>query len=312
MGIVYDAATGTIAIAGLDSRHQSVTVETLALTPPTPDELQLFWGRGLPQRDSDPELGMLEQAISRLFPDICTNNVLIAVPTAPGDPDFPEEVRPPCAILGQDSPLLKTFCSLAIAGEIVFVSTVLDPDASGDRFALRSVPESGREERPLPPSPLFVRHDLLMACTALITGAAPSPQRAAGVAALIAAWPSAYVYWSSFGRVFSSGDIIQTMRLGQSRTYVISGTETFSVRWNPTRNAEIVDEVALEHALAMSRHGYLREVDALKIALVSLSKTLGITVGCSSTRADSQKSPYTEVWPPREPFIWAMDLVCRL
>jgi hypothetical protein len=131
------------------------------------------------------------------------------------------------------------------------------------------------------------------------------------MAALLAAWPSSYSYWSSFGRMFSSMDIVYALRAGQTRTYLGADSEFVGVRWNSRRKAEIVDEVAMEHALAMQKHTHLHEQDALKVALVAVAKTLGITVTCRSKRIDAMQSKYTEVWPPREPYLWAMDLVRR-
>jgi hypothetical protein len=309
LGIVHDAAAGTVALAGLDSQRQSLTVEALPLSSCNREELGLFWGRGVPQKVVDPELVVLEQAIGRLCPDFRSTVALFAVPSEHPDSGFAEDVRPPLAVIEPKSPLLKVFYALATSARVAFVSTVLNTSDPASRIAVRRVPQAELPEGPIPQSPLFLKHDVLMACTTLLTDAPASSGRAAAMAALIAAWPSAYSYWSSFGRMFSSMDIIYALRAGQSRTYLGTSSETVTARWNPRRNAEIVVDVALEHALAMQKHAYLPEADALKLALVSLARTLGITVACSSKRADSLKATYREVWPPREPFVWAMDLV---
>jgi hypothetical protein len=199
--------------------------------------------------------------------------------------------------------------ALATSGRVVFLSTVLNLDDPNSLIGVRRVPESELAEELRPRLPFFLKHDMLMACTELLTDAPATSGRAAAMAALIAAWPSSYSYWSSFGRMFSSGDIISCLRTGQSRTLLGTHSELVAVRWNPRRNEEIVDEVALEHALGMQMHNHLQEEDALKAALVRLGKVLGITVTCSSKRADARKSKFTEVWPPREPYVWAMDLV---
>jgi hypothetical protein len=307
LGVVY--AAGKVALASLDSRRKSLTVETLPLSPCNREQLGLFWGSAVPQEASDPELEMLAQAIGRLCPDVLPIVVLFAVSSEHPDPGFAEEARPPLAVIEPKSPLLKVLYALATSAHAAFVSTVLNTNDPDSRIAVRRVPQAELAEGPMPLSPLFLKHDLLMACTTLLSEAPASSERAAAMAALIAGWPSAYSYWSSFGRMYSSMDIITALRLGQSRTYLMANSEVVTIRWNPRRNAEIVDEIAFEHAHAMQKHGHLSETDALKLALVSLAKTLGLTVACSSTRADSTKSTYREVWPPREPFVWAMDLV---
>jgi len=311
LGVVYDAASGTVALAGLDSQRQSLSVQTLPLSSVNWEELGLFWGRGVPQEPRDPELEMLAQAIDRLCPDVLPILVLFAVPGLQPDPGFAEGVRPPLAVIEPGSPLLKVLYAMVTSGVVTFVSTILDTSDPDSRIAVRRVPPDELPEGRMPQSPLFLSHDVLMACTTLLTDAPASCRRAAAMAALIAAWPSAYSYWSSFGRMFSSVDIISSLRRGESRCNIVTSSEFVTVRWNPRRNAEIVDDVALEYALAMQKHVHLTEADALKVALVSLCRTLGITVACSSTRADSLKATYREVWPPREPFVWAMDLVCQ-
>jgi hypothetical protein len=310
LGVVHDVAAGTVALAGLDSQRQSLTVKSLPLSPCNREELGLFWGRGVPQEAVDPELDVLEQAIGRLCPNDRSTVALIAVPGVYPDTGFAEGERPPFAVIEPRSPLLKVFYALATSSRAAFVSTVLNTSDPDSRIAVRRVPQAELPEGPMPQSPLFLKHDLLMACTTLLTDAPASSCRAAAFAALIAAWPSAYSYWSSFGRMFSSADIIAVLRRGQSRTYLGADSECVTVRWNPRRNAEILAmDVALEHALAVQKHVHLPEADALKLALVSLARTLGITVACASRRADSLKATYREVWPPREPFVWAMDLV---
>jgi hypothetical protein len=309
VGVVVDAAAGVVALAGLDSERGSLTVELIRLSSLNTRELAYFRGEGdgIPERFDDPELQKLHLLISKLCGSHAPVSVLLTAPTVLPDPDFDESVRPPLAVIEPNSPLLKVILAFAMSGLVTFISTVLNYDDPNSRIAVRQVPEAQLTEGTQ--SPLFLKHDLLMACTALLTDAPVSTSRAAAMAALIGAWPSSYSYWSSFGRMFSSMDIVTALRAGQSRTYLVCASETICARWNSRRNAEIVDEVALEHASAIQKHAYLPEEDALKVALISLGRAVGITVTCSSNRADAVKSKYTEVWPPREPLVWVVDMV---
>jgi hypothetical protein len=310
LGVVHDPAAEAVTLASLDSEGRLLVVETVPLSSMDPGQLRLFWGEEVPETSrNDQELRVLEQAIRRLCPDHFPIPVLLAAPVVQPDPAFAPGEHPALAVFEPGSPLLKVLFALVTSGRVGFVATVLNCDDPGSRIAVRRAPEAELAESLRPQWPLFLEHDVLTACTALLTDAPVSPARAAAMAALIAAWPSAYSYWSSFGRMFSSMDVISVLRNGQSRTYLGTGSEFIGVRWNPRRNAEIVDDVALEHALAMQKHAFLREADALKMALVSVAKALGITVTCTSKRADATKSRYVEVWPPREPFAWAMDMI---
>jgi hypothetical protein len=310
LGIVKDDKTGVVALAGLDSRRQSLTVETVTLSPVNEAGLGAFWGNGSPEKEDDPELRIVEQVICRRCPDpYLPLSVLLAVPIVHPDPDFAEK-PPPLAVIERISPLLKVLLALVRLERVVFLATVENTNDPNSRIAVRRAPDT--EVTGPQQWPLLLQDGVLMACTALLTGALASSTHAAAMGALIAAWPSSYSYWSSFGRMFSSMDIITALRAGQSRTYLhASSSEIVAVRWNSRRNSEILDEIALEHALAMQKHAHLSEGDALKMALVSLGRALGITVTCSSTRSDAVKSKYTEVWPPRQPFLWAMDKVCQ-
>ena len=309
LGVVHDSVAGIVAAASLDCERRSLIAKTFPLSSLGLDELGLFRGDGPPESCDDPEVQELSQTMYQLCRGKVPMAVLIAVPAVLPDPDFPQGQQPPLAIFEPSSALLKVMFVVATSGYASCLSTVINHDDLHSRIAVRQVPEAQRAEHRLPRSTLYLNHDLLMACTALLTDGGASLPRAAAMAALIAAWPSSYSYWSSFGRMFSSVDIVCALRAGQTRTYLGADSEFVGVRWNSRRKAEIVDEVAMEHALAMQKHTHLHEHDALKVALVAVAKTLGITVTCRSKRIDAMQSKYTEVWPPREPHLWAMDLV---
>jgi hypothetical protein len=309
IGVVHDPAGGTVTLAALDNERRSLSVETMPLSSPNSAELRLFWGKGVPESNNDREQESLMRLLHQLCPRSGPVSVLLAVPRVLPDPNFDESEQPPLAILESRSAVLKALFALVVSGQIGLLATVLNVEDPRSRIAVRWAPDGDLAANPRARSPLLVGNDLLLACTALLIDGPPSAARVASMAALIAGWPSAYSYWSSFGRMFSSMDIITALRNGQSRTYLVTASETVAVRWNPRRNAEIVDDVAIEHALAIQEYAHLHEEDALKVALVATAKALGITVTCTSKRVDAVKSRYTEVWPPREPFLWAVDLV---
>src|SRR5689334_6575891 len=81
LGIVHDLATGTIALAGLDAERLLLTAETAPASGTSQNELNLFWGKGMPQKPGGPELQALERVIRMLCPAGRPARVLLAVPT---------------------------------------------------------------------------------------------------------------------------------------------------------------------------------------------------------------------------------------
>lgn len=148
-----------------------------------------------------------------------------------------------------------------------------------------------------------------MACSKLLTTQQPSLKQLAGVAALLAKWTSAYSYWSSFGRVQSPQDLVEFMRRQQSRSYVSSASEIYGVRKRPKKPYPNAPQIPLEFALAMQKHKDLEEHDALKVALAHVCNVVEITLTCHSTRADSVKPEYTQVWPLPKAYSWALDQI---
>lgn len=304
VGVVHDPVGGTITLAALANERRSLTVETIPLSLPTSTELGLFWGKEVQKNNIDPEHEKLTRLMCQLCSDSGPVSVLLAVPRVVPDPSFDESEQPPFTILEPNSAVLKALFSLVTSGYVGLLATVLDVNNPHSRIAVRWAPDRELSANRRVRSPRLLENELLLACTALLAEGSPSPARVASMAALIAAWPSAYSYWSSFGRMFSSMDIVTALRAGQSRTYLGTGSETVAVRWNPRRNAEIVDFVVIEHALAMQNYAHLHEENALKVALVATAKALGITVTCTSKRVGhSEISLYRGLAAARAVFV---------
>ncbi|MCK5830751.1 MAG: hypothetical protein KAH20_10670 [Methylococcales bacterium] len=134
-------------------------------------------------------------------------------------------------------------------------------------------------------------------------------KQVAGVGALLAKWTSANSYWSSFGRVQSSHDLMVFMQSPQSRTYVGSASEFYGIRKRPGKTYPNIPQIPLEFALAMQHNKDLLEHDALKVALVRVCKLIGITLTCHSKRIGSEKAEYSQVWPPPKEYMWALSQI---
>jgi hypothetical protein len=308
-GAVQESSGKAISLAVLDEHRKSVEIRKFSVSPSTREDALSFRG----ERNGYPDFGEDFRDIARFVELSCRNvtvfRILFAVPEISPDPNFPKPYAPPCAILDKDAVILKLSFLFAQLGLIAFVRTVLNTDDPDSKIALRPFLAEGDQEYLKQRQPFFVAQNVLTACSGLLLDGPVSAEHVAGVAALLAKWTSAYGYWTSFGRVFSSGDILTFMRSQNSRTYVTSASEDYGIRKRPGKIYENAHEIPIEFALAMQNHKELSENDALKVAVMRVCKFSGITLTCHSKRSDLEKPEYTQVWPVPKEYAWVLDRI---
>ena len=92
-----------------------------------------------------------------------------------------------------------------------------------------------------------------------------------------------YLYFTSIGRVHSSGDILFFIKnqLRESRVVTPSG-DVYSIELTPSTSMSNIDDIPLEYALAMKKYEYLQENDRLKMALLEICRSWKLQLSCSN------------------------------
>jgi len=308
IGVVPSHLADTINLAILDENQESLSFQSFDILPLTKEDVLFLRGKKGEHFDFGEDFNQIKRFIELHCRDASVIQVLLAVPEIYPDPGFPKHLAPPFSIFDTQSILLKLSFLLAQLGLIVFTRTVLP----NSRIALRPFPAEGERSNLWQRQPFYLTEDVLIACSELLTNKQPSLTQVAGVGALLAKWTSAYSYWSSFGRVQSSQDLVEFMRSSQSRTYVSSASESYGIRKSPRKTYLNTPQIPLEFALVMQHHKNLPEHDALKVALAHVCKLVGITLTCHSQRIGAEKAEYTQVWPPPKDYSWALDKIVSI
>ena len=198
-----------------------------------------------------------------------------------------DPTAPPCVLLDKESIFLKVAIFLASKGYIALMSTFLDEDG---RVLLSHIPERLEHVSLRAYRPKYLNQNLARCYADFLLGFCKSSEHAALVAALIAKNRGAYYYWSSFGRVQSSQDVLLYLRIKQDGpTCVYSSNETYFISSHQSTKKESIETIPLEYAVAVKRYENLGENDAIKAALIHVCKLWNISLRCTSFRDDAEE-----------------------
>jgi hypothetical protein len=261
-----------------------VASQSFVIQPSPVSEYLVNTGDGL-QFYQTPELDRVSEFIERHVPRGSSVHLLAEAESLFS---FKEEGDTPAAVFSADSILFKVLSFVCFQG-------------LGVQFAYYEVPErrsivahyaSAHPDNPsetVPNQPRFLYRGTSAAYCELLFDVPASSERASATAALIARNHGSYYYWSSFAEPPSSGDLVLYLRNGQRKMLVGSAHEQFSIQVPRIREGleGVIDDVALEYALAQKQWASLGETNASKAALVHVSKQIGCQIRCYSNRADA-------------------------
>jgi hypothetical protein len=294
MGLVQGATSATVSAAILDNRLKEIVAESFLLDEAPIGDYLVNTGHGT-EFVQTPDLDQVAEFLTRHIPRSSSVGLLVETPTVL---PFADQGDTPAAVFPANSVLFKFLCFLGFQG-------------LGVTFAYYEVPERQRVvahyvkahpdklSEAVPNQARFLTTGISSAYCALLFDVPLSPERSAGVAALIAKNHGSYYYWSSAGSPPSAGDIAYYLRRGEQRLLVGSGAETFSIRVRKIREGfeDALEDVVLEYALAQKQWAQIGDNDASKAALIHVSKTFNFDIRCYSNRADATERDPRLVYP---------------
>jgi hypothetical protein len=214
---------------------------------------------------------------------------------------LPNKGETPAAVFPLNSVLFKLLCSLCFQGFVLSFAYYEVPER--ESIVAHYVTPQDASGTQILAQPRFLAKNISQAVGELLFDIQPSFEQSAAIAALLAKNHGVYYYWSSFGTPLSSGDIVYCLRAGTTQTRVGSATETFAMRLRRTREG-LEEDVPLEFALACKTWEHLGENDAIKAALVHVSKLFDFDIRCYSSRIDAKGRDPRLVYPLAKEDDW--------
>ena len=290
IGLVQGSTDATASVAILDNRLKEIVTGSFLLDQAPIGGYLIDAGRGI-EFVQTPDLDRVTAFLTRHIRQGSSVGLLVEAPRVI---PLPDKEDTPGAIFPLNSVLFKLLCFLSFQGfSLTFAYYEVPERQSLVAHYVKSTSGNGPEA--VPTQPRFLRKGLSSAYCDLLFDVLPSPEQSAAVSALIAKNHGSYYYWSSLGEPPSSGDIVDHLRLEQSRMLVVSTTEQFSVRVRKIR--EGLEDVPLEFALAQTQWAQLGKNDAAKAALIHVSKMFHFDIRCYSTRTDARERDPRLVYP---------------
>lgn len=284
IGLVADDNGNTVTAGILnDQSHEIVTQSFLMQAVPVSEYL-IKTSHGL-EFLATPELDRVSEFIERHVPHGSSVRLLAE---ADGLFPFQAEGDTPAAIFPADSAIFKVLCFLSLHGLGVQCAYYEVPE----RQSIVAHYVSAHPDKPsetVPNQPRFLVKGTSGAYGSLLYDVPSSPELAGVIGALIAKNHGSYYYWSSWGEPPSAADVVYYLSHGQRKMLVGSSHEQFSVQVPKIQDGleDVIDDVALEYALAQQQWASLGENNASKAALIHVSKRFGCQIRCYSTRADA-------------------------
>jgi hypothetical protein len=303
VGMIHGVEPGSLTIAVLNPESETISSDSFRLEP-IPLARYLQNQNGNLDFKWTEDLGPVHQFLSRHIPTDREIRVLVEAPTV-----LPFEDGTPAAVFPDTSSLFRVLCFICM-------------DGYGLQAAHYEVPEQQRlvahfvSASPDDPSsavlnqPRFLKNGTASAYCELLFGITPNPRQAAAVAALIAKNHGSYYYWTTTADAPSSGDIVQHLRIKQSKMLVVCGLSTVSMQIRTVE--EDIEDVALEYAIAQQRWAHLGSNDATKAALIYVSRKFNFDIRCYSTRVDAKERDPRMVFPLSPEDHWIAESIRSL
>jgi hypothetical protein len=289
VGIVEGPSPHTITV-GIVQDGTRITGAAFAVEPAHLHEYYVPQADGRHRYEMPPDLFQFGQFLNKTIPPGPRTRYLFEVPQAiRHPPDAYDAVPHP--ILPADSVILKVLVLLGVSDQVT-APFQADPQVQTAVLfpILRDTDLAHLRDR----SPRYLPRGICRAYGELLGLTCERPEHVAIVGALIAKNPGAFHYWSSIGRVQSSGDVLADLRHGGSGpTSVLSGAETYVTDYTAATVRDAIEEVPLEYAVTEKRYQHLGPNDAIKAALIHVCRQWRIDLRCSSQRADAN-DPDTE------------------
>lgn len=187
----------------------------------------------------------------------------------------------------------------------------------------------------LGPDPLFLGTGVGRAYADFLLSKPASLMQAAAAAAIAAVRPCIHAYLFSSGLVQSAQDIVvsieqycQHLETGRKADLhsVFSGSEVYTQRFTDETIIENLDKIPLAHAVVMQKYSHMGEREALKFALLAVSKKWKTELYCKNEKLENSLPPpagtdqdafcvrpeYLVYSPKRDPNDWFLPLLENL
>jgi hypothetical protein len=294
IGIVGGPTSRAASVAILDNARRSVVAASFFLEEAPPQEYLTDTAHGITFVET-PDCSPVTAFLTAHVPQGSSLGVLVEAPRVTS---LADKGKTPAAVFPRNSVLFKLLCSLCFQGFGLYFAYYEVPERESIVAHYVTSQDAGGTQ--ILAQPRFLAKNISQAFGELLFEIHPSVEQSAAIAALIAKNHGAYYYWSSFGTPPSSGDIVACLRSGTTRTLVGTPSEMFAMRFGRTREG-LEEDVPLEFALACKTWEHLGENDAIKAALVHVSKLFNFDIRCDSSRIDAQGRNPRLVYPlPKE------------
>jgi hypothetical protein len=282
VGIVEGPDPGSVSIGIADEAGGSVSGWSLTIENAELNDYYVIQPDGRARFEMPPDLGPLAEYLRSELGEGPEVSFLIEVPrTLPNPSDDPRGIPHP--VLATDSVILEVLVLLGVLG---YVAAPFQVNPERGLVVVFPILPDGEHAHLRAISPWYLSQGTCKAYAELLSLACEQPEHVAIVGALIAKNAGAFHYWSSIGRVQSSQDVVQDLRLGTG-TRVISAEEEYILEFTNETRHDAIEDLPLEYALAAKRYEHLGRNDAIKAALIQVCKEWRIVLRCRSHRRDA-------------------------
>jgi hypothetical protein len=231
IGIVSGPSDNSVSIGILKTSDQTITAQSFLIEPMDIESYFFISQHGPPRIKDLPDLRDIKSFLDTNILNPNRVQVLIELPTI-GSLSLDGAQPLPCALLSKDSIYLKVLAVLVTKGCIIW----MDLPTQQNNVVLTAIPNRPELAHLKSQQLRFLRQGVADAFADFLLGTCPSTEHTSAMAALLAKNKGAYYYWSSFGRVFSSQDVVVFMQNYAANllsslpaTRVVSGDEAFLI-----------------------------------------------------------------------------------
>lgn len=292
IGIVEGPNEGSVSIGIIDVRLKVISARSFPISKESFNNYFIQSDNGSFTMKANSDLSEIVNYFDTKILDPRKVQVLIEVPkVVPYPVDDPDSK--PCALLDYDSIFLKMVALLFVKR---YIALILMADDSGTKFLIGHIPNQPEYENLKSFQPKFIGQGIAKTHGDILLGSCKFAEKAAIIAALIAKNNGAYSYWSSFGRVQSSQDVLLYLKNGQKiPTSVLSANELYTISINESTKYEGLEKIPIEYAVASKKSEHLGENNAIKVGLLHVCNLWGIQLRCKSFRDDEPLEQFINV-----------------